>query len=125
MGELVFATVIDGIVTFVLFLIWQNERDIRGRLLPLCVLTLLHALLYPAMMLCYALHATFFAEKNILWDIYLFSTPVLLVFIIMYSIALANKSLMPRLLVTSTVIFIINLVVQALFAFLAWVCGQG
>ena len=125
MEELVFATVIDGIVTFVLFLIWQNEREIRGRLLPLCVLTLLHALLYPVMMLCYALHATFFAENNILWDIYLFSTPVLLVFIIIYSIALANKSRMPRLLVTSTVIFIINLVVQALFAFLAWVCGQG
>ena len=29
MAELVFATVIDGIVAFVLFLIWQNERDIR------------------------------------------------------------------------------------------------
>lgn len=125
MGELVFATVIDVIVAFVLFLIWQNEREIRGRLLPLCVLTLLHALLYPVMMLCYALHATFFAENNILWDIYLFSTPVLLVFIIMYSINLSNRSRMPRLLVTSTVIFIINLVVQALFAFLAWVCGQG
>ena len=125
MGELGFATAIDGIVTFILFLIWQNEREIRGRLLPLCILTLLHALLYPAMMLCYALHATFFAGNNILWDIYLFSTPVLLVFIIIYSIALANKSRMPRLLVTSTVIFIINLVVQALFAFLAWVCGQG
>ena len=125
MEELVFATVIDVIVTFVLFLIWQNKRDIRGRLLPLCVLTLLHALLYPVMMLCYALHATFFAGNNILWDIYLFSTPVLLVFIIIYSIALANKSRKPRLLVISTVIFIINLVVQALFAFLAWVCGQG
>ena len=36
MVELVFATALDGIVTFVLFLIWQNERDIRGRLLPLC-----------------------------------------------------------------------------------------
>ena len=35
MVELVFATAIDGIVTFVLFLIWQNEREIRGRLLPL------------------------------------------------------------------------------------------
>ena len=32
MAELVFATAIDGIVTFVLFLIWQNEREIRGRL---------------------------------------------------------------------------------------------
>lgn len=125
MEELVFATVIDGIVTFVLFLIWQNEREIRGRLLPLCVLTLLHALLFPAMMLCYALHATFFAGNNILWDIYLFSTPVLLVFIIMYSINLSNRSRMIRPLGISTVIFIINLVVQALFAFLAWVCGQG
>ena len=125
MGELVFATVIDGIVTFVLFLIWQNERDIRGRLLPLCVLTLLHALLYPAMMLCYALHATFFAGNNILWDIYLFSTPVLLVFIIIYSIKLSSQSRMTRPLGISTVIFIINLVVQAMFAFLAWVCGQG
>jgi len=125
MRELVFATVIDGIVTFVLFLIYQNEQEIRGRLLPLCVLTLLHALLYPTMMLCYALHATFFEENNILWGIYLFSTPVLLVFIIMYSIMLSNQSRMTRLLEISTVIFIVNLVVQALFAFLAWVCGEG
>ena len=125
MEELVFATVIDGIVTFVLFLIWQNEREIRGRLLPLFVLTLLHALLFPAMMLCYALHATFFAGNNILWDIYLFSTPVLLVFIIIYSIKLSSQSRMTRPLGISTVIFIINLVVQAMFAFLAWVCGQG
>ena len=125
MEELVFATAIDGIVTFIFFLIWQNEREIHGRLLPLCILTLLHALLYPSMMLCYALHATFFAGNNILWDIYLFSTPVLLVFIIMYSINLSNQSRMTRPLGISTVIFIINLVVQALFAFLAWVCGQG
>ena len=125
MEELVFATAIDGIVTFIFFLIWQNEREIRGRLLPLCILTLLHALLYPSMMLCYALHATFFAGNNILWSIYLFSTPVLLVFIIMYSIKLSSQSRMTRPLGISTVIFIINLVVQALFAFLAWVCGQG
>ena len=125
MEELVFATVIDGIVTFVLFLIWQNEREIRGRLLPLFVLTLLHALLFPAMMLCYALHATFFAGNNILWDIYLFSTPVLLVFIILYSIRLSNQSRMTRLLEISTVIFIVNLVVQALLAIFAWGRSQG
>ena len=123
MEELVFATVIDGIVTFVLFLIWQNERDIRGRLLPLCVLTLLHALLVPLMLVCDSLHASF--AEYILGGSYLFSTPVLLVFIILYSISLSNRSRMTRLLEISTVIFIINLVVQALFAFLAWVCGQG
>ena len=125
MRELVFATVIDGIVTFVLFLIYQNEQEIRGRLLPLCVLTLLHALLYPTMMLCYALHATFFEGNNILWGIYLFSTPVLLVFIIMYSIMLSNQSRMTRLLEISTVIFIVNLVVQALLAIFAWGHSQG
>ena len=124
MGELVFATVIDGIVAFIRFLIWQNEREIRGRLLPLCILTLLHALLFPLLMGCFALHAPYYAQ-DILWSIYLFSTPVLLVFIIMYSIKLSSQSRMTRPLGISTVIFIINLVVQALFAFLAWVCGQG
>ncbi len=123
MEELVFATVIDGIVTFVLFLIWQNEREIRGRLLPLCVLTLLHALLVPAMLVCDALHARFF--EYILGGIYLFSTPVLLVFIILYSIRLSNRSRMTRLLEISTVIFIINLVVQALLAVFAWGHSQG
>ena len=123
MEELVFATVIDGIVAFVLFLFWQNERDIRGRLLPLCVLTLLHALLVPAMLVSDALHARF--AEYILGGIYLFSTPVLLFFIILYSIRLSNRSRMTRLLEISTVIFIVNLVVQALFAFFAWVCGQG
>ena len=123
MEELVFATVTDGIVTFVLFLFWQNEREIRGRLLPLCVLTLLHALLFPAMMVCDALHARF--SEYILGGIYLFSTPVLFVFIVMYSIRLSNQSRMTRLLEISTVIFIINLVVQALCAILAWGHSQG
>ena len=124
MEELVFATVIDGIVTFVLFLIWQNEREIRGRLLPLCLLTLLHALLFPSMMVCDALHARFFAEY-ILGGIYLFSPPVLLVFIIMYSIKLSNQSRMNRLLEISTVIFIVNLVVQVLCAIFAWGRSQA
>lgn len=124
MVELVFATAIDGIVTFVLFLIWQNEREIRGRLLPLCLLTLLHALLVPAMLVSDALHASFFADY-ILGGIYLFSTPVLLVFIIMYSIRLSNRSRMTRLLEISTVIFIVNLVVQALLAIFAWGHSQG
>ena len=124
MVELVFATALDGIVTFVLFLIWQNEREIRGRLLPLCLLTLLHALLFPSMMVCDALHARFFAEY-ILGGIYLFSPPVLLVFIIMYSIKLSNQSRMNRLLEISTVIFIVNLVVQALLAVFAWGHSQG
>ena len=124
MEELVFATVIDGIVTFVLFLFYQNEREIRGRLLPLCVLTLLHALLFPLMLVCDSLQATFFAE-NILGGILLFSTPVLLVFIIMYSIKLSNRSRMTRLLEISTVIFIFNLVIQALCAIFAWGHSQG
>ena len=123
MEELVFATVIDGIVTFVLFLIWQNERDIRGRLLPLCLLTLLHALLFPAMMVCDSLHARF--AEYILGGSYLFSTPVLFVFIIMYSIRLSNRSRMTRLLEISTVIFILNLVIQALCAIFAWGHSQG
>ena len=123
MEEMVFATVIDGIVAFVFFFIWQNEREIRGRLLPLCVLTLLHALLFPLMLVCDSLHATYL--ENILGGIYLFSTPVLLVFIIMYSIRLTNRSRMTRLLEISTVIFIINLVVQALLAVFAWGHSQG
>ena len=124
MEELVFATVIDAIVTFVLFLIWQNEREIRGRMLPLCVLTLLHALLFPLMAVCDALHASFFAEY-ILGGILLFSTPVLFVFIVMYSIRLSNRSRMTRLLEISTVIFILNLVIQALCAVFAWGHSQG
>ena len=124
MEELFFATAIDGIVAFVLFLIWQNEREIRGRLLPLCVLTLLHALMVPLMLVCDSLHARFFAEY-ILGGSYLFSTPVLLVFIILYSIRLSNRSRMTRLLEISTVIFIINLVVQALLAVFAWGHSQG
>ena len=123
MVELGFATALDGIVAFVLFLIWQNEQEIRGRLLPLCVLTLLHALLVPLMMVCDSLHANYL--ENILGGIYLFSTPVLLVFIIMYSIKLTNRSRMTRLLEISTVIFIVNLVVQALLAVFAWGHSQG
>ena len=120
--ELGFATVIDGIVTMTFFLIGLNKREIRGRLLPLCILTLLHALLFPLMIVCDSL--TDFAE-NILGCIHLFSTPVLLIFIIIYSIALANKSRMNKPLAISTVIFIVNLVVQALLAVFAWGHSQG
>ena len=123
MEELVFAAVIDGIVTFVLFLFYQNEREIRGRLLPLCVLTLLHALLFPLMLVCDSLHASYL--ENILGGILLFSPPVLLVFIILYSIRLSNRSRMTRLLEISTVIFIFNLVIQALCAIFAWGHSQG
>lgn len=122
--ELGFATATDGIVAFVLFLFWLNIREIRGRMLPLCVLTLVHALLFPLMMVCYALHARFFAE-NILGCIHLFSTPVLLFFIIIYSIVLANRSRMNRPLAISAVIFTVNLLVQAVCAFLAWGHSQG
>ena len=114
----------DGIAAFILFAFFERHREIRGRVLPLCVLTLLHALLFPLMMVCDALHASFFAEY-ILGGIYLFSTPVLLVFIILYSIRLSNRSRMTRLLEISTVIFIINLVVQALLAVFAWGHSQG
>ena len=96
MEELVFATVIDGIVAFVFFFIWQNEREIRGRLLPLCVLTLLHALLIPLMIVCDSLKASD-STCDILGGIYLFSTPVLFFFIILYSIKLSNRSRMNRL----------------------------
>ena len=113
----------DGIAASILTAIWCARREIRGRLLPLCVLTLLHALLVPLMLVSDALHARF--AEYILGGIYLFSTPVLLVFIILYSISLSNRSRMTRLLEISTVIFIINLVVQALLAVFAWGHSQG
>ena len=43
----------------------------------------------------------------------------------MYSIKLSNQSRMTRLLEISTIIFIINLVIQALCAIFAWGHGQG
>ena len=122
--ELGFATATDGIVAMTFFLICLSMREIRGRLLPLCLLTLVHMLLIPLMVVCSSLDAHYLAE-NILGAIHLFSTPVLLVFIIMYSISLSNRSRMTRLLEISTVIFIVNLVVQALCAFLAWGHSQG
>lgn len=122
MVELVFATVLDGIVTFVLFLIWQNEREIRGRLLPLCILTLIHTFLFPLMVVCYSLGAYYLAE-NVLGAILLFSTPVLFFFFFIYLIALVDSSRMNRMLTISSGIFIINLVVQALCAILA--CGHS
>lgn len=122
--ELGFATATDGIVAMTFFLICLSMREIRGRLLPLCLLTLVHMLLIPLMVVCSSLDAHYLAE-NILGAIHLFSTPVLLIFIIIYSLTLADKSRMNRPLAISTVIFIVNLFVQALCAFLAWGHSQG
>ncbi len=49
---LVSGIVADGIAALILAAIWHAHREIRGRVLPLCVLTLLHAILVLLCLCC-------------------------------------------------------------------------
>ena len=120
MGELVFATVLDGIATFILFTIWHARREIRGRLLPLWILTSVHTLL--SLFVCFN-----FCEPvaDVLGDLFSWAIPVLFLFGIIYLIALSEHSRMTRHLGLSCFLFAANWLVQGLLFLAFFIRGQA
>ena len=115
---LVIGIAADGIAALILAAIWCAPRKIRWRVLPLCVLTLLHSVL---VLLC--LYCDSGAIVGILRESYFFSPPVLLLFGIIYMIALAESSHMPRPLGISCFIFIANTILQGLLTIVFHIGG--
>ena len=80
---MIWAILADGIVTYILFIRFQKFREIRGRQLPLCILTSLHTLLIPLFIIAEAYRSGrpyINTVADVLRGLYLFSPLVLLLF---------------------------------------------
>ena len=108
----------DGIAALILAAIWHARREIRGRVLPLCVLTLLHAIL---VLLCLCCDSG--AVVGVLRALYFFSPLVLLLFGIIYTGVLSEFSRMTRLLGISCFVFIANIILQGLLTIVVHIGG--
>ena len=108
----------DGIAALILAAIWHARREIRGRVLPLGILTMLHAVL---VLLC--LYCDSGAIVRVLRESYFFSPPVLLLFGIIYTGVLSELSRMTRHLGISCFIFIANIILQGLMTIVVHIGG--
>jgi len=108
----------DGIAALILAAIWHARREIRGRVLPLCVLILLHAILVLLCLCCDS--GTIF---RILRELYFFSPLFLLLFGMIYTAALSELSRMTRHLGISCFIFIANIILQGLMTIVVHIGG--
>ena len=117
---LLIAVVADGIAAFVLFAFFGRSREIRWRLLPLCILTLVHTIL---VLLCNYCDAK--AVIKVLRDIYFFAPLVLLLSYQIYTIVLSEytHTRMPRPLRISCFVFCVNTIFQGLLTIVVHIGG--
>ena len=108
----------DWLMALILAAIWCANREIRGRMLPFGILTLLHAIL---VLLC--LYCDSGAIVGVLRELYFFSPLVLLLFGIIYTGVLSELSRMTRHLRISGFIFIANTILQGLLTIVVFIGG--
>ena len=118
--ELLLLPIAGGIATFVLFTIWHAHREIRGRVLPLWILTLLQTLSFLLVMICFPFMEGRGAEiaGNILGWFYLFGIPAFLLFICIYSVALGTMDRMTRHIGLAAAVFAGNVILLPVLLFL-------
>ena len=105
-----------------------NLKETRRKLLPLCILTSVHTLLFLLYMIFEAYRSgrsNINATADVLCRLYLFSPLVLLLFSIIYPIVLVERHRMNRFLGAAAAIYTVNLLIQAVIAFLVWAHAQG
>jgi len=108
----------DGIAALVLFAFFGRCREVRGRLLPFCILTLAHAIL---ILLCN--YCDYKVIVRALRDLYFFSPLVLLLFFLIYTTVLTERSRMTRPLKISGFIFCVNILFQGLLTIVVHIGG--
>ena len=114
------------IATIILFNIWKDNWEIRGRVLPLWILTLLHTLsflLFSCMMNMHRGLAEF--TGIILGWIYLCGIPVFLLFILIYATVLGIMDRMTRQIGLAAAIFAGNVILQPLIFILMCLLRPG
>ena len=115
---LLLGIVADGIAASILFVFFWRCREVRGRVLPLGILTLLHATL---VLLCLCCNSG--AVVRGLRELYFFSPPVLLLFFLIYTAVLSERSRMTRHLGISCFVFIANTILQGLLTVVVHIGG--
>ena len=115
-----------GIATIILFNIWKNNWEIRGRVLPLWILTLLHTLSFLLFSCMMNMHRGLAEIAGIIlgW-IYLCGIPVFLLFILIYATVLGIMDRMTRQIGLAAAVFAGNVILQPLFVILTFFLHPG
>ena len=115
-----------GIATIILFNIWKDNWEIRGRVLPLWILTLLHTLSFLLFSCMMNMHRGLAEIAGIIlgW-IYLCGIPVFLLFILIYATVLGIMDRMTRQIGIAAAIFAGNVILQPLIFILMSLLRPG
>ena len=123
-------------IVFFRFAIRYRDQGIGGRLFPLCLLTILHMLLFPLLYLIPPdyLQSPAIAPRDdirpgpvyqFLVSAVLISPLVLFLFALIYGSVLSETKRMNRPLKTAFILFIVNLLIQGLIAWSIWIRSRG
>ena len=114
------------IATIILFNIWKDNWEIRGRVLPLWILTLLHTLSFLFFSCMMNMHRGLAEIAGIIlgW-IYLCGIPVFLLFILIYATGLGIMDRMTRQIGLAAAIFAGNVILQPLIFILMGLLRPG
>ena len=114
------------IATIILFNIWKDNWEIRGRVLPLWILTLLHTLSFLLFSCMMNMHRGLAEIAGIIlgW-IYLCGIPVFLLFILIYATVLGIMDRMTRQIGLAAAIFAGNVILQPLIFILMGLLRPG
>ena len=114
------------IATIILFNIWKDNWEIRGRVLPLWILTLLHTLSFLLFSCMMNMHRGLAEIAGIIlgW-IYLCGIPVFLLFILIYATVLGIMNRMTRQIGLAAAIFAGNVILQPLIFILMGLLRPG
>ena len=117
---LLIAVVAGGSSALVLFAFFGRGREVRGRLLPFCILTLAHAIL---ILLCN--YCDYKVIVRALRDLFFFSPLVLLLFFLTYTTVLSEytHTRMTRPLRISCFGFCVNTIFQGLLTIVVLIGG--
>ena len=114
------------IATIILFNIWKDNWEIRGRVLPLWILTLLHTLSFLLFSCMMNMHRGLAEIAGIIlgW-IYLCGIPVFLLFILIYATVLGIMDRMTRQIGLAAAVFAGNVILQPLLVILTFFLHPG
>ena len=122
--ELLWASLIGAVATAALFRIFLRQREMRERLMPLCVLTLLHTLVFP--LACCFPHHSEYTERTVSDHIvenlafaHVLFVPALLLFLVFYVLPLVICSHRDRPIWLAAGVFFLNVLIQVFFTLYA------
>ena len=95
---------INGIALSILFSIWRRHVETRKEVLPLCILTALHILVF--------IGCCIFEAPGVLFWFYVFAIPAVLLYFLIEMIVLATSSRVTRHIGIAVTVFVINMILH-------------